>query len=139
MLPRKVEHRSLMVLREKLIKIGAKVVRHARHVFVQQQEDTIWPQAPSERSRGTNEAEMWGGRVPNHGICKGNIRTGRYSGLGRLVTHRSLDIRLRILPSHFRMHLRDLPLKREGPFKLVYLSDITGGRALRVVMLLPAP
>ena len=31
-LPREVEHRSMTTLREKLIKIGAKIVRHGRYV-----------------------------------------------------------------------------------------------------------
>ena len=34
-LPKEVEHWSLTTLREKLIKIGAKVVRHGRHVTFQ--------------------------------------------------------------------------------------------------------
>ena len=34
-LPRAVEHWSLTTLREKLIKIGAKVVRHAKYVTFQ--------------------------------------------------------------------------------------------------------
>ncbi len=34
-LPKEVEHRSLITLREKLIKIGAKVVRHGRYVTFQ--------------------------------------------------------------------------------------------------------
>jgi hypothetical protein len=33
--PEAVEHRSLTTLREKLIKIGAKVVRHVRYVTFQ--------------------------------------------------------------------------------------------------------
>ncbi len=35
MLPEEVEHWSLMMLPEKLVKIGAKVVRHGRHVTFQ--------------------------------------------------------------------------------------------------------
>ena len=34
-LPKEVEHRSLTTLREKLVKIGAKVVRHGRYVTFQ--------------------------------------------------------------------------------------------------------
>jgi len=34
-LPEEVEHWSLMMLLEKLVKIGAKVVRHGRHVTFQ--------------------------------------------------------------------------------------------------------
>ena len=34
-LPEAVEHRSLTTLREKLVKIGAKVVRHGRYVTFQ--------------------------------------------------------------------------------------------------------
>ncbi len=34
-LPRKIKHWTLTTLREKLIKIGAKVVRHARHITFQ--------------------------------------------------------------------------------------------------------
>lgn len=34
-LPREVKHWSLTTLREKLIKIGAKVVRHSRYVIFQ--------------------------------------------------------------------------------------------------------
>ena len=33
--PKEVEHRSLTTLREKLVKIGAKVVRHGRYVTFQ--------------------------------------------------------------------------------------------------------
>ena len=40
-LPRKIEHWTLTTLREKLIKIGAKVVRHARFVTFQMAEVTI--------------------------------------------------------------------------------------------------
>ncbi len=35
MLPEEVEHWSLTTLREKLIKIGAKIVRHGRYVTFQ--------------------------------------------------------------------------------------------------------
>ncbi len=34
-LPRSIQHWSLTTLREKLVKIGAKVVRHARYVIFQ--------------------------------------------------------------------------------------------------------
>ena len=34
-LPKEVEHRSLTILREKLVKIGAKIVRHGRYVTFQ--------------------------------------------------------------------------------------------------------
>ncbi len=34
-MPKEVEHWSLTTLREKLVKIGAKVVRHGRHVTFQ--------------------------------------------------------------------------------------------------------
>jgi len=34
-LPRKVKHWTLTTLREKLIKIGAKVIRHARYIAFQ--------------------------------------------------------------------------------------------------------
>ncbi len=40
-LPNEVEHWSLTTLREKLIKIGAKVVRHGRHVTFQLAEVAI--------------------------------------------------------------------------------------------------
>ncbi len=40
-LPKDVEHWSLTTLREKLIKIGAKVVRHGRHVTFQMAEVAI--------------------------------------------------------------------------------------------------
>ncbi len=40
-LPRKVKHWSLTTLREKLIKIGAKIVRHARYVFFQMAEVAV--------------------------------------------------------------------------------------------------
>ena len=40
-LPRKIEHWTLTTLREKLIKIGAKVVRHARYVTFQMAEVAI--------------------------------------------------------------------------------------------------
>ena len=39
-LPQEVEHSSLTMLREKLIKIGAKVVRHGLYVTFQLAEDT---------------------------------------------------------------------------------------------------
>ncbi len=34
-LPKEIEHRSLTTLREKLVKIGAKVVRHGQYVTFQ--------------------------------------------------------------------------------------------------------
>ena len=40
-LPQKVEHWSLTTLREKLIKIGAKVVRHGRYITFQMAEVAI--------------------------------------------------------------------------------------------------
>ena len=40
-LPRKVSHWTLTTLREKLIKIGAKVVRHAQYVTFQMAEVAI--------------------------------------------------------------------------------------------------
>ena len=40
-LPREVEHWSLTKLREKLIKIGAKVVRHGRYVTFQSAEVAV--------------------------------------------------------------------------------------------------
>jgi len=40
-LPRKVSHWTLTTLREKLIKIGAKVVRHAKYVTFQMAEVAI--------------------------------------------------------------------------------------------------
>ena len=40
-LPRRVKHWSLTTLREKLIKIGAKIVRHARYVFFQMAEVAV--------------------------------------------------------------------------------------------------
>ena len=40
-LPKSVEHWSLTTLREKLVKIGAKVVRHARYVIFQMAEVAI--------------------------------------------------------------------------------------------------
>ena len=40
-LPKEVEHWSLTTLRDKLIKIGAKVIRHGRYVTFQLDEVTI--------------------------------------------------------------------------------------------------
>ncbi len=40
-LPKKVEHWSLTTLREKLVKIGAKVIRHGRYVTFQLAEVAI--------------------------------------------------------------------------------------------------
>ncbi len=40
-LPKKVEHWSLTTLREKLVKIGAKVVRHSRYVTFQMAEVAV--------------------------------------------------------------------------------------------------
>ena len=40
-LPRSVKHWSLTTLREKLIKIGAKVVRHSRYVIFQMAEVAV--------------------------------------------------------------------------------------------------
>ena len=40
-LPRPVKHRSLTTLREKLIKIGAQVVHHARYVTFQMAEVAV--------------------------------------------------------------------------------------------------
>ncbi len=41
MLPQKVEHWSLTTLRDKLIKIGAKMVRHGRYVAFQMAEVAV--------------------------------------------------------------------------------------------------
>ena len=38
-LPREVEHRSLTTLREKLVKIGAKIVSHGRYVTFRMAEE----------------------------------------------------------------------------------------------------
>ena len=40
-LPEEVEHWSMTTLREKLIKIGAKIVRHGRYVTFQMAEVTV--------------------------------------------------------------------------------------------------
>ncbi len=40
-LPREVEHWSLITLREKLVKIGAKIVRHGRYVIFQMAEVAV--------------------------------------------------------------------------------------------------
>ena len=40
-LPREVEHWSMTTLREKLIKIGAKIVRHERYVTFQMAEVAV--------------------------------------------------------------------------------------------------
>jgi hypothetical protein len=40
-LPREVEHWSMTTLREKLIKIGAKIVRHGRYVTFQMAEVAV--------------------------------------------------------------------------------------------------
>ncbi len=40
-MPRSVKHWSLTTLREKLIKIGAKVVRHSRYMFFQMAEVAV--------------------------------------------------------------------------------------------------
>ena len=40
-LPNEVEHRSVTTLREKLVKIGAKVVRHGRYVTFQMAEMAV--------------------------------------------------------------------------------------------------
>jgi hypothetical protein len=40
-LPKEVEHWSLTMLREKLVKIGAKVVRHGRYVAFQMAEVAV--------------------------------------------------------------------------------------------------
>ncbi len=48
-LPQEVEHWSLTTLREKLLKIGAKVVRHGRYVTFQMAEVAV-PKTLSPRS-----------------------------------------------------------------------------------------
>jgi hypothetical protein len=40
-LPKEVKHRSLTMLREKLVKIGAKVVSHRRYVIFQMAEVAV--------------------------------------------------------------------------------------------------
>ena len=40
-LPKEVEHWSMTTLREKLIKIGAKIVRHGRYVIFQMAEVAV--------------------------------------------------------------------------------------------------
>ncbi len=48
-MPQEIEHWSLTTLREKLLKIGAKVVRHGRYVTFQMAEVAI-PKTLSPRS-----------------------------------------------------------------------------------------
>ena len=58
-LPRSVEHWSLTTLREKVVKIGAKVVRHARYVIFQLAEVAVPRElfaAILERIAGLREA-----------------------------------------------------------------------------------
>ena len=50
-LPKEVEHWSLTTLREKLVKIGAKVVRHGRYIAFQMAEVAV-PRCISQRSCG---------------------------------------------------------------------------------------
>jgi hypothetical protein len=54
-LPRTVRHWTLTMLREKLIKIGAKIVRHARQVIFQMAEVAI----PRELFRTIPERIGW--------------------------------------------------------------------------------
>jgi len=48
-LPKEVEHWSLTTLREKLVKIGAKVVRHGRYVTFQLSRKSLSPELCSLR------------------------------------------------------------------------------------------
>ena len=60
-LPRSVNHWSLTTLREKLIKIGAKVIKHARHVVFQMAEVAVPKRlfrAVLERIRGLRMPEL---------------------------------------------------------------------------------
>ncbi len=59
-LPRTVEHWSLTTLREKLIKIGAKVVRHAKSVRFQMAEVAV----PRELFAAILERIQWFGVPP---------------------------------------------------------------------------
>ncbi len=53
-MPKDVEHGSLTTLREKLIKIGAKIVRHGRYVTFQLAEVAIPRRLFAEILRGIN-------------------------------------------------------------------------------------
>ena len=64
-LPKEVEHWSLTTLREKLVKIGAKVVRHGRYVTFQMAEVAVSRSLFQNSSAGcaTNQALRRGRRV----------------------------------------------------------------------------
>ncbi len=51
--PKAVEHWSLTTLREKLIKIGAKIVRHGRYVIFQMAEPSLATCSPTSRVAST--------------------------------------------------------------------------------------
>ena len=59
-LPSSVRHRSLTMLREKLIKIGAKVVRHSKYVIFQMAEVAV----PHELFAAILERIQWYGVPP---------------------------------------------------------------------------
>ena len=56
-LPKEVKHWSLTTLREKLVKIGAKVVRHGRYVTLSIGQMCLWIQPPDNYRAIRNDAE----------------------------------------------------------------------------------
>jgi len=82
-LPQKVKHWSLTTLREKLIKIGAKVVSHARYVTFQMAEVAVPRRLSGPSSNGFNDSDL-------RSWCRDDDTTGRNDGRTRRQWRRSV-------------------------------------------------
>ncbi len=78
MLQKELAHQSLTTLREKLVKIGAKVVSHGRYVTFQLAEVAV----PRELFRKTLSLIDDLRPRPRAGVGRGNPRRGRNDGRG---------------------------------------------------------
>jgi hypothetical protein len=70
-LPEEVEHWSLTTLREKLVKIGARIVRHGRYVVFQLAEvDAVRQDPASDRSAAATVAATPGMSIASNHRCQ---------------------------------------------------------------------
>ena len=79
--PEEVEHWSLTTLREKLIKIGAKMVRYGRYITLQMAEVAVPRHYALQHQQGRNSL----GTGTYGAIMSPYIPVGRGSGLGHAL------------------------------------------------------
>ena len=93
-LPDEVSHWSLTTLREKLIKIGAKVVRHGRYVIFQLAEVAVSSELFAQIFGSYRSVSTLGATAATAGISKGELV------LQMMVCQRSAKIRENEAKSH---------------------------------------